>query len=139
MPPRRWPILLIIKPKMPKGPYVPTPEQIALAERRRAERAAKKAAAAAGKVEPTEEEKLVMEKCTFLKREWIDVPGKGQEDKGGMQWKKAKIITWNVSVARSVELICDKLMLVVIIVACSNSCPRVPPGSRLTFSKLIDS
>lgn len=139
MPPRRWPILLINKPKMPKEPYVPTPEQIALAERRRAERAAKKAAAAAGKVEPAEEEKLVMEKCKFLKREWIDVPGKGQEDKGGMQGKKAKIITWNVSVVRSVELIRDKLMLVVIAVACSNSCPRVPSGSRFTFNKLIDS
>lgn len=139
MPPRRWPILLINKPKMPKEPYVPTPEQITLAERRRAERAAKKAAAAAGKVEPAEEEKLVMEKCKFLKREWIDVPGKAQEDKGGMRGKKAKIITWNVSVVRSVELIRDKLMLVVIAVACSNSCPRVPSGSRFTFNKLIDS
>ncbi|ADV25600.1 Hypothetical Protein CGB_M3420C [Cryptococcus gattii WM276] len=96
MPPRRWPILLINKPKMPKEPYVRTPEQIALAERRRAERTAKKAAAVAGKVEPTEEEMLAMEKRKFLKREWIDVPGKGQEDKGGMQGKKAKIITWNL-------------------------------------------
>ncbi|OWZ76922.1 RNA exonuclease NGL2 [Cryptococcus neoformans Bt85] len=81
---------------MPREPYVPTPEQIALAERRRAERAAKKAAVAAGKVEPTEEEKLVMEKCKFLKRDWVDVPGKDEEEQGGSQRKRAKIITWNL-------------------------------------------
>lgn len=137
MPPRPWPVFLTIEPKMPKEPYVPTPEQIALAERRRAERAAKKAAVAAGKVEPTEEEKLVMEKCKFLKRDWVGVPGKDGEEQGGSQRKRAKIITWNVSIARSVELIRDKLMMAVIAVACSNSCPQVPSKLRISSSKLI--
>lgn len=96
--PRFWPVILTMKPRIPKEPYVRTPEQIALAERRRAERAAKKAAVAAGKVEPTEEEKLVTGNCKFLKRDWIDVSGKDKEEKGRSQGKRAKIITWNVSI-----------------------------------------
>ncbi|AAW46917.1 hypothetical protein CNBM2200 [Cryptococcus deneoformans B-3501A] len=94
--PRFWPVILTMKPRIPKEPYVRTPEQIALAERRRAERAAKKAAVAAGKVEPTEEEKLVTGNCKFLKRDWIDVSGKDKEEKGRSQGKRAKIITWNL-------------------------------------------
>ncbi|WVQ76964.1 hypothetical protein IAR50_006643 [Cryptococcus sp. DSM 104548] len=76
-------------------PYVPTPEQQALAEKRREERAARKAAIAAGTIEDPNKAKGKGEagEVAFLKRDWVDVgPGKGEgEGKNG-----ARILTWNL-------------------------------------------
>ncbi|ODO05986.1 hypothetical protein I350_05047 [Cryptococcus amylolentus CBS 6273] len=79
-------------------PYVPTPEQTALAEKRRAERAAKKAAIASGAVADPNNAKAEGQgegEVEFLKRDWVDV-GPGQVEGGGQEKKGVRILTWNL-------------------------------------------
>ncbi|ODN78037.1 hypothetical protein L202_05120 [Cryptococcus amylolentus CBS 6039] len=85
-------------------PYVPTPEQAAVAEKRRAERAAKKAAIASGAIADPNNAKGEGQgqgegEVEFLKRDWVDV-GPGQVEGGGggegRKRKGVRILTWNL-------------------------------------------
>lgn len=89
---------------MPK-PYQPTPEQIALAEEKRAKRA--KLAATT----PTAPRVTVVDdvKGHILPRKWIDLP----KTKGSNELMRLKVLTWNVGVQQQslkpLSLICSRI------------------------------